>query len=163
MAHAHFTIEAARSPEDIRVVAGLFEAYAASLDFDLGYQDFAGELAGMPGKYAAPAGELLLARDREGRSLGCVALRPLADGTCEMKRLYVAPQARGLGVGRALVEAVIDRAARIGYREMRLDTHPSMTEAITLYRNLGFRPVEPYYGTPHTDAIFLGLPLDSRP
>ncbi len=105
---APFRIVPVRTPEDIRVIVALFRAYAASLDVDLAYQDFEGEMAAMPGKYAPPAGELLLARTTEGSSIGCVGLRPLdVDGVCEMKRLYVSPQGRGRGLGRALVEAVV--------------------------------------------------------
>ncbi len=155
-----FRITPARSAADIEAAARLFEAYAASLGVDLAFQGFAAELATLPGCYAPPAGELLLARDMRGAPLGCVGLRPLAeDGCCEMKRLYVSPRARGLGLGRALVEAIIGEAVRIGYREMRLDTLPSMTEAITLYRKAGFRPVEPYYDTPLAGTIFLARPL----
>ena len=110
----------------------------------------------MPGKYAPPAGELLLSRDHDGAPMGCVGLRPLdAHGCCEMKRLYVVPEGRGSGLGRKLVDAVVKEAERIGYREMRLDTLPSMTGAIALYRKLGFEPIEPYYATPVIGTIFM--------
>jgi ribosomal protein S18 acetylase RimI-like enzyme len=138
----------------------LFGAYASSLGVDLGFQDFATELATLPGKYAPPAGEPLLARGSRGEPLGCVGLRPMApDGCCEMKRLYVSPGGRGLGLGRALVEAILSEAVRIGYREMRLDTLPFMAEAIALYRKAGFQPIEPYYATPLAGTIFLGRSL----
>ena len=133
---------AAATAADVADVRGLFEAYAASLEIDLGYQGFAAELAGLPGSYAPPAGALLLARDAAGPALGCVALRPLADaGVCEMKRLYVAPAARGLGLGAALVAAILAEARRIGYREIRLDTLPTMASAIALYRRAGFAEI----------------------
>lgn len=155
-----FQIRPARSAADIEATTRLFEAYAASLGVDLAFQDFAAELASLPGKYAPPAGELLLARDSRGEPLGCVGLRPIApDGCCEMKRLYVSPRGRGLGLGRALVEAVIGEAVRIGYREMRLDTLPFMAEAVALYRKIGFVPIEPYYDTPVAGTIFLGRSL----
>jgi GNAT superfamily N-acetyltransferase len=138
----------------------LFDAYAASLGIDLSFQDFAAEMATMPGKYAPPAGELLLARDAHGEAIGCVGLRPLpTDGCCEMKRLYVSPHGRGLGLGKALVEAIIGEARRIGYREIRLDTLPTMSEAVAVYRRAGFVPIEPYYDTPIVGTTFLGRRL----
>ena len=156
MLKTSFHIHPARSASDREAVARLFEAYAAALGIDLSFQDFAAELAALPGKYAPPAGELLLARDEHAAPLGCVGLRPLGpDGCCEMKRLYVAPSGRG----RALVEAIIAEAIRIGYREMRLDTLPSMTEAIVLYRKAGFGPIEPYYDTPIAGTLFLARSL----
>jgi ribosomal protein S18 acetylase RimI-like enzyme len=92
--------------------------------------------------------------------LGCVGLRPIApDGCCEMKRLYVSPRARGLGLGKALVDAVIAEATRIGHREMRLDTLPTMGEAIALYRKAGFQPIDPYYETPVAGTIFMARAL----
>lgn len=160
---APFRIVPVRTPEDIRVIVALFRAYGASLDVDLAYQDFEGEMAAMPGKYAPPAGELLLARTTEGSSIGCVGLRPLdVDGVCEMKRLYVSPQGRGRGLGRALVEAVVAIAEGIGYREMRLDTLPSMAEAQALYRRLGFEKMAPYYQTPVAGTLFMRRPLAPR-
>ena len=138
----------------------MFTTYANGLGVDLAYQGFAAEMAGMPGKYAPPAGELLLARRADGAAIGCVGLRPIEPpGCCEMKRLYVAPQARGLGLGKALVDAVVAEAQRIGYREIRLDTLPTMDEAIGLYRKLGFEPIEPYYVTPIVGTRFMAKQL----
>ena len=146
---------------DIAAVTALLRAYAASLDVDLAYQGFEVELAGLPGQYAAPRGALLLARGLGGAALGCVALRPMeAEGRCEMKRLYVAPEGRGLGIGRALITALIGRARLIGYRELRLDSLPSMTAAIALYRRCGFVPMAPYYATPVPGTVFLRRSLD---
>jgi ribosomal protein S18 acetylase RimI-like enzyme len=160
MPGAPFTIEPVRSTADLAATTRLFNAYATSLGIDLGYQDFAAELAGLPGKYAPPAGKLLLARDNYGKALGCIGLRPIEpDGICEMKRLYVAPRGRGLGLGRALVDAIVAEAIRIGYREMRLDTLPSMAEAIALYRKAGFLPIAPYYETPVAGTLFLARAL----
>jgi GNAT superfamily N-acetyltransferase len=160
MAYDSFHIRPVRSPGDLTATVALFEAYAASLKIDLCFQDFAAELAAMPGKYAPPCGELLLARDGQGESVGCVGLRPLAaDGCCEMKRLYVAPSRRRHGLGRALVEAILAEARRIGYREIRLDTLPNMVEALQLYEKEGFKAIEPYYDTPIAGTIFLGKPL----
>jgi GNAT superfamily N-acetyltransferase len=156
MAEDIFRIGAVGTAGDLETAKGLFEEYAASLGVDLAYQNFAAELAGLPGRYAPPEGALLLARGEAGEPLGCVGLRPLAPlGCCEMKRLYVSPRARGLGLGRALVDAVLSEAARIGYREMRLDTLPSMAGAIALYRSAGFEPVAPYYDAPIAGTIFL--------
>ncbi|MDC0667143.1 GNAT family N-acetyltransferase [Nannocystis radixulma] len=154
------TISPASGPPDITAVAQLFAAYAASLGVDLGYQDFETELASLPGKYAPPSGALLLARDATRMPVGCVALRPLADaGACEMKRLYVAPEGRGLGLGKALLAAIIGEARRIGYREIRLDALPTMTAAQALYRAHGFEPMAPYYDTPVAGTAFLQLRL----
>lgn len=150
-----------RSADDLAAVAALFQAYEASLDVDLGYQDFATELAALPGKYAPPTGALLLARDANGQPLGCVALRPMTEPRrCEMKRLYVAPAGRGTGLGRSLMLAIIDAAKAVGYRELWLDTLPSMAEAQGLYRAAGFEPAEPYYDTPVAGTVFLRLMLD---
>lgn len=154
---AAFTLRPARSPADLAVAAALFREYAAGLPITLDFQGFEAELAGLPGKYAPPAGELLLAVSPEGGALGCVALRALDEpGVCEMKRLYVRDAARRLGLGAALVEAVIAAAEQRGYREMRLDTLASMTPALTLYARFGFAPVPPYCYNPEPDAVFLG-------
>jgi ribosomal protein S18 acetylase RimI-like enzyme len=145
---------------DIPDVARLFAAYERHIGVDLSYQGFAGEVATLPGKYAPPLGQLLIARDRAGHAIGCVALRPMSDARyCEMKRLFVAPEGRGLGLGRALAEAILAEGARLGYAELRLDTLPSMQDAIGLYRKLGFVSIEPYYAAP-AGTIFLARPLD---
>jgi ribosomal protein S18 acetylase RimI-like enzyme len=155
-----FDIRPVRNDRDIAAASRLFEAYAASLAVDLDYQGFAAEQAGLPGKYAPPEGALLLARDRGGEPAGCVALRPLEAGRiCEMKRLYVAPAGRGAGLGRALMQAAIEVARSLGYREIRLDTLPDMKAAQALYRDAGFRPTAPYYETPVAGTVFLRLSL----
>ena len=160
---AGFHIAPARGAADLAAVAELFAGYAASLPTDLGYQDFDGELAALPGKYAPPTGELFLARDAAGAPLGCVGLRPLdEDGACEMKRLFLRPAARGLGLGRALTEAVIDQARRIGYRELRLDTLATMTTAQALYGSMGFERIDPYYAPTPDGTAFMGLRLQGR-
>ena len=151
-----YRIAPVRSAADLADTMHLFNDYAASLGIDLGFQDFAAELASMPGRYAPPSGELLLARGADGEKLGCVGLRSIAkDSGCEMKRLYVAPGGRGRGLGHALIDAIIAEAVRIGYGEMRLDTLPAMTEALALYRRAGFVPTKPYYASPLPGAIFL--------
>src|SRR5262249_31718265 len=123
---------------DVQRARALFEEYAASLEFSLDFQGFGRELAGLPGAYAPPTGRLLLI-DVDGESAGCVGLRKIGDGICEMKRLYVRPRYHGAGLGRRLAMAVIDEARRAGYATMKLDTLPSMTAAIHLYESLGFR------------------------
>ena len=156
-----FAIIQARTAADFSAAAALFRAYAASLGVDLAYQNFATELAALPGAYAPPAGELLLARTSEDAAVGCVALRPMQGaGCCEMKRLYVSPAARGTGLGRRLVGAIVERARRIGYREIRLDTLPTMTDAIALYGKLGFTTTPPYYDTPIAGTVFMARMLD---
>jgi ribosomal protein S18 acetylase RimI-like enzyme len=140
------------------VVRALFLEYAGGLGIDLGFQDFDAELATLPGRYAPPSGRLLLAVSNT-HPAGCVALRGLDDTTCEMKRLFVRPTFRGCGAGRRLAETILAEARAAGYREMRLDTLPSMRSAIALYRSLGFRPVEAYTVNPHPGALFLARTL----
>ena len=141
-------------PEDKPLVLELFREYENSLSLDLSFQDFEAEVAGLPGKYAPPQGALLLADD-----LGCIAMRSLEPDICEMKRLYVRKKARGCGVGRALVAAILDRARTTGYRAMRLDTMPTMGSAIQIYRALGFRDIPQYCANPVPGALFLELVL----
>lgn len=145
---------------DLIATADLFARYAASLPIDLGYQDFASELEALPGKYAPPGGALLLARGADGAPLGCVALRPIPPGGLgEMKRLFLLPRARGLGLGRALTQAVVEEARRLGYRELRLDTLPVMQAAIGLYEQMGFKRIAPYYAPTPPGTIFMSLGL----
>lgn len=154
------SIAPARLPDDIEVVRILFTEYIQSLGVDLFFQDVEAELAGLPGKYAPPAGIILIARDHAGYPVGCGALRPLADpGTCEMKRLYVRPQARGQDLGRRLAEAIIDNSRQAKYRRMLLDTLAPMQAAQKLYASLGFRPIAPYNSNPLPGTLYLSLDL----
>lgn len=148
----------ATTEEHFRAVRALFREYARFLDVDLCFQGFEEELAGLPGKYAPPEGVLLLAL--EGAEFGgCVALRELEPGVCEMKRLFVRPDCRGRGLGRALAAAVIAAAAAKGYAVMRLDTLPKLQDAIRLYARLGFRTVAPYYHNPLPGVSYWELSL----
>ncbi len=158
-----FTIAPITTPVDLDAARLLFRAYAASLPIDLGYQDFETELATLPGRYGGPAGALLLARDTGGSPIGCVGLRPLAGPICEMKRLDVASAARGLGLGRALMEAVMAESAGLRYREIRLDTLPTMTAAIAMYRAAGFEAVPPDYDGAPAGTLFFGRAITPRP
>jgi ribosomal protein S18 acetylase RimI-like enzyme len=139
-------------------VRALFEEYAASLNFDLCFQGFKEELANLPGNYAPPEGCLLLALDSV-QAAGCVALQKFEEGICEMKRLYVKPRFRGLGIGRTLAENIIFEARTIGYRRMCLDTVPSMREAQLLYQSMGFKDIEPYRYNPICGTRFMELAL----
>jgi len=144
---------------DLPAIRDLLREYEAGAGVSLCFQGFEAELNGLPGKYAPPKGRLLVAV-RSGRIMGCVALRPLHDDICEMKRLYVRPEARGLGAGRALVARIIREAAQAGYRAMRLDTLPTMTQALALYHSLGFKPIAPYCHNPVPGATYLELDLN---
>ena len=150
----------ATSAEDVESARQLFKEYATALGINLCFQNFEKELAELPGAYAPPEGRLLLAFDEEGRVAGCVALRKLGDGTCEMKRLYLRPGYRGQGMGRALALKIIEEARALGYERMRLDTLPlQMASAIRMYRSLGFREIDPYYHNPVEGALFMELEL----
>ena len=143
---------------DFAKIASLFRQYAAGLPVDLDRQGFADEIAHLPGPYALPDGALLIARkDRE--VLGCIALKRLEPGVAEIKRLYVVPQGRGLGVGKALVTAILGEAARLNYREIKLDTLPRMASAIALYRRFGFEPIAPYGSFPYPGLLCFGRTL----
>ena len=148
----------AHDPESLPIVRELFREYAASIEIDLCFQSFDAELARLPGKYAPPNGRLLLAAVNESRA-GCVAVRPIDDRICEMKRLYVRPAFRGQRIGRALASAVIGAARGIGYERMRLDTLNTMREAIALYESLGFARIPAYYDNPSNLAVFFELKL----
>ncbi len=148
----------------VPAVRELFREYAASLDIDLCFQNFAAELAALPGEYAPPAGALLLALV-DGEPAGCGALRPLPDvdypNACEMKRLFVRRAFRRFGLGRLLAERLMDLATQAGYSAMLLDTLDDMEAARGLYTTLGFEEIPPYYFNPIPGAHYLKADLDA--
>jgi putative acetyltransferase len=148
----------AETGKNLDLVRIIFEEYAASLDFDLDFQNFREELNSLPGQYAPPSGRLLIAM-YEDKPAGCIALRKVSHGIGEMKRLYVKPQFRGLGVGKAITEYIIEEAKKIGYARMRLDTVPSMEKARALYVSLGFKEIKPYRYNPVEGSRFMELAL----
>ena len=143
---------------ETEAVKALFLEYAQSLGFSLCFQGFDEEMATFPAKYAPPRGGLLLA-SVDGEPAGAVGVWAQAPGVCEMKRLYVRPQYRGLDLGRRLAEAIVGAGRSLGYRAMRLDTLRSMEAARALYASMGFVEVEPYYDNPLADAVYMELPL----
>jgi len=149
----------AGTSEEVAQARALFEEYAASLDFDLHFQNFREELACLPGEYTEPFGCLLVAWQGD-QAAGCVALRKMEKDICEMKRLYVRPAFRNRGVGRSLARAIIDQAKERGYARMRLDTVPAMKEAQALYESLGFNRISPYRFNPVPGTAFLELTLN---
>lgn len=137
----------------------LFREYEAWLGLDLCFQGFGAELRNLPGQYVPPDGRLYLAYS-DGELAGCIALRRLEDGVCEMKRLFVRNNFRGLGLGRMLVEKLIAEARAEGYGLMRLDTFPpKMAKAAKLYESHGFRQIPPYCENPHDGVLFMELDL----
>jgi putative acetyltransferase len=153
------TIVQAESDEQISDARLLFREYETWLGLDLCFQGFEQELAELPGKYVEPDGRLLLAYS-DGKLAGCIAMRKLEDGVCEMKRLFVRDGFRGRRVGIQLIEKLIDEARKEKYTTMRLDTFPpKMAKAVSLYESHGFRPIPPYYDNPYDGVLFMELSL----
>lgn len=153
-------LQAAATATDLESVRTLFREYADSLGVNLDYQGFEEEVRDLPGKYAPPSGTLVLAFNDE-ELVGCVGVRPIDDEIAEMKRLYVRPSGRGLGLGRTLAEVAIRFATVTGYSRMRLDTLPQMDRAQELYRSLGFMPIDAYRYSAVPGTVFLELVLTS--
>lgn len=151
-------ITEARWPDDRAAVEAIFREYIASLAEDISFQNVDDELRGLPGKYARPGGLVLIARDGDDVA-GAIAYRMAEPGVCEMKRLYVRPAFRGSGLARDLANELIAQARECGYRTMVLDTLASMQAARSLYRDLGFVPVEPYYDNPLPGVMYMALDL----
>jgi GNAT superfamily N-acetyltransferase len=159
-----FRLVKVRNAEETAAATALFREYADWLGIDLCFQDFEQELKTLPGKYAPPEGELILAYSDVGDALGCVGVRPLEGTTvCEMKRLYVRACARGRGLGRVLVGAIIDAAEELGYAEMKLDTLPWLDSAIALYGQFGFAEIAAYYDNPTPGVRYFGKRLTPKP
>jgi putative acetyltransferase len=152
-------IVAVSTDEQIETTRQLFREYEKWLDMDLCFQSFEDEMHGLPGKYAPPDGRLYLAYIN-GEAVGCIALRKIGDGICEMKRLFLRHAARGHGLGKELIEKIIADAREMGYSKMRLDTYPpKMGKAVSLYESHGFRSIEPYYDNPHDGVLYMELDL----
>lgn len=152
-------IQIISAANDIDPLRTLFREYEAFLGVDLCFQSFDAELRTLPGKYAEPKGRCYLALC-DGEAAGCIALRPIDNSVCEMKRLFVREKFRGHGIGEMLAEKVISAAKEIGYQTMRLDTLESLTSAVALYRKLGFVQTDPYYQNPCEGVVYLELPLN---
>jgi GNAT superfamily N-acetyltransferase len=150
-------IRAAEAGE-LGAVRGLIEEYVRSLGIDLGFQEIDRELGDLETAYGPPWGRILVAL-ADSDVVGCVALRPLEPGCCEMKRLYVRPAFRGTGLGRRLALAVIEQGRELGYERMRIDTLPQMQAARVLYASLGFREIDPYRFNPVDGTAFMELAL----
>jgi putative acetyltransferase len=149
------SIRIAAFPDDKELVQRLFQDYQTDIDVDLCFQSFSEELASLPGKYT----QIWLA-ERDGQALGCIALRPLPDGLGEMKRLFVYPEGRGSGAGRALAQTLIQSARQLGMPAIRLDTiQTKMPSAVALYRSLGFREIAPYTVNPMDGVLYMELAL----
>lgn len=145
-------------PCDRQDVISIFREYVSSPTVSLDFQEYEAEFADLPGKYAAPEGRLLLAQEA-GAVLGCAALRRVDESTCEMKRVYVRPAARGRNLGRLLVEAILREAKLAGYARICLDVLPEFTAAQQLYAAMGFVPAEPVSFNPVPGTKFLALSL----
>lgn len=152
------SIKRARFPDDLDNVVAIFREYVTSPTVDLGFQDYESEFAALPGKYAEPQGLILLAW-QDSNVVGCVALRQVDQSTCELKRLYVRPAARGSSLGRQLVEYMIRETRSAGYTRMCLDVLPEFEAAQQLYCDLGFLPAEAVSFNPVPGTQFLALDL----
>ncbi len=155
-----YEILPADNAELLEEVRRLFLEYEKWLNVDLCFQGFEIEVNSLPGKYAPPEGRLYIVKIDDSYS-GCIALRKIDDGVCEMKRLYLAEAARGKGIGNKLIELIIQDAKDIGYKKMRLDTiKEKMPKAVSLYKSHGFREIKPYYKNPNPHTLFMELELD---
>lgn len=147
-----------RTSEEIKKAKELFREYADNIEIDLRFQNFEEELENLPGKYAPPDGELLLAISH-GDAAGCAGIRKIDEEICELKRLYVRNEFRGKKIGKKLLTEILKTAIRIGYKSMRLDTMPNMEKAQQLYRSFGFKEIEPYVFNPIAGAKYMELDL----
>ena len=148
----------ASTPQHIEIAKKLFREYQQFLNVDLCFQGFEEELASLPGKYVEPTGAIFLAF-HQGEIAGCVAVRPIKNRSCEMKRLYVKDEFRGLSIGKTLAMAIIDKAKRLGYLKMQLDTLERLQTAMGIYQQLGFEKTAPYYSNPLDEVVYWELDL----
>lgn len=158
ISHTGYVLVEADRPSQFEAASVLFKEYAAQLGVDLCFQDFASELTQLSTMYGLPSGCLLLVMEG-GTAVGCGAIRRRSDTTCEMKRLYLRPSARGANLGRRVAERLVARARALRYERMVLDTLVEMVPAQRLYRSLGFRETEPYYVNPLSNAVYMELDL----
>ena len=147
--------------DHVAQVKALFQEYAETRKNDPALENFHEEIDSLPAKYAVPDGNLILAYS-DGNLAGCVAVHKLADGICEMKRLYVSPRFRGRGIGRYLVEAILKQAATMGYSHLRLDSIPSMREAQELYQSIGFYEIPAYRHNPNEGTKYYEIDLNNK-
>jgi GNAT superfamily N-acetyltransferase len=157
----NITIREANNTADYAMAAQLFREYAASLDFDLGFQDFEDELHHLQAHYGPPKGCILLAIAAE-QPAGCIAIRPFSETQAELKRMFVQPAFRGQSIGRKLLREIFAKAAQAGYRSILLDTVPAMEDAIHLYRQTGFADIAPYRFNPIPGALFMEAIIPAR-
>jgi len=157
-----YEILPANNAELLTEVQRLFLEYEKWLNVDLCFQGFEEEVNSLPGKYSPPDGRLYIAKDNSSY-IGCIALRKIEDGICEMKRLYLTEAARGKGIGYKMIELIIQDAKDIGYKVMRLDTiKEKMPKAVSLYELYGFKETKPYYHNPNPHTLFMELDLKGR-
>lgn len=158
-----FLISKAQTTADIDAARRLFAEYATWLNQDHGisleFQGIDAELAGLPGKYAPPLGQIYLARNSDTQALGCGAFRPFEEKTCEIKRLYVSPAGRGHGLGQRIVMEVLKGAKQAGYNRAVLDTASFMDQAQSLYASFGFKDIPKYYDNPVPGVRYMGADL----
>lgn len=154
-----YSVTRAESPQDIDLARRLMIEYRDSIAVSLCFQNFDGEMAALPGKYAPPGGRILIARDAAGDPAGVIAVRAFKGDICEMKRMFVRPMHRGRGVGKLLVTRLFEEARALGYRRMNLDTEDTMVEAVGLYRAMGFQPIDRYNDDPHPHTLWFSREL----
>jgi putative acetyltransferase len=161
MSYQILNAETASDIDHVRMLMKHYNAFLGKLGVDLCFQDFNLELEALPGAYVKPHGNLWISRHSQtNEAFGCIAVKPLDDTTCEMKRLWVEDAAKGMGLGRALAESSIAFARDAGYRTMKLDTlRTRMPVAIALYRSLGFVDTEAYVHNPEPDVLYMKLDL----
>lgn len=146
---------------DFNTARALFSEYVASLPFDLNFQDFEHELLELEDHYKAPGGCILIAW-ADGMPAGCIAIRPFSDTRAELKRMYLRPAYRGVGLGKQLLDSIMEKAREAGYKSILLDTVPSMQQAIHLYKKAGFTEIAPYRFNPIKGALFMEAFIESR-